>query len=418
MEENKNNGYKIVTQKKQKSNTYKIIMLVILVAFITFLITSIGMYQYFSGESIITKSSLFSNSSSDDIANSIEKYKKIIDKYYLGEVDETKLKEGAIKGYIEGLDDPYTEYISKDEMKNYMEDTMGNFVGIGIYMVKDTENNKIQVLAPIKNSPAEKAGILPGDYIISVDGIQCTGDDFSTISNKIKGEEGSSVKLDIQREDETLSFEIKRENIKVNPVESKLLENNIGYIEFSSFDDGTAEDFKSKYEELEQQGITSLIIDLRNNGGGIVDEALKIADYIADKGSVLLYEVDKNNNEEVEKSENDPIINMPIVILTNENTASSSEILAGALKDLGKAKIVGTKTYGKGVIQEVISLSDGSGLKITTKKYLTPNRTEINGVGIEPDETVELPDTVTSVLNVNEEEDTQLQKAIEILKNN
>lgn len=418
MQENKNNGYKIVTQKKQRSKTYKIVMLVILVAFITFLITSIGMYQYFSSESIITKSSIFSNSSSDDIANSIEKYKKIIDKYYLGEVDEEKLKEGAIKGYIEGLDDPYTEYISKDEMKDYMEDTMGNFVGIGIYMVKDTENNKIQVLAPIKNSPAEKAGILPGDYIIAVDGTQCTGDDFSTISNKIKGEVGSSVKLDIQREDETLSFEIKRENIKVNPVESKLLENNIGYIEFSSFDDGTAEDFKSKYEELEKQGITSLIIDLRNNGGGIVDEALEIADYIADKDSVLLYEVDKNNNEEVEKSKNEPIINMPIVILTNENTASSSEILAGALKDLGKAKIIGTKTYGKGVIQEVISLSDGSGLKITTKKYLTPNRTEINGVGIEPDETVELPDTVTSALNVNEEDDTQLRKAIEILKNN
>lgn len=418
MQENKNNGYKIVTQKKQRSKTYKIVMLVILVAFITFLITSIGMYQYFSSESIITKSSIFSNSSSDDIANSIEKYKKIIDKYYLGEVDEEKLKEGAIKGYIEGLDDPYTEYISKDEMKDYMEDTMGNFVGIGIYMVKDTENNKIQVLAPIKNSPAEKAGILPGDYIISVDGTQCTGDDFSTISNKIKGKVGSSVKLDIQRKGETLSFEIKRENIKVNPVESKLLENNIGYIEFSSFDDGTAEDFKSKYEELEKQGITSLIIDLRNNGGGIVDEALEIADYIADKDSVLLYEVDKNNNEEVEKSKNEPIINMPIVILTNENTASSSEILAGALKDLGKAKIVGTKTYGKGVIQEVISLSDGSGLKITTKKYLTPNRTEINGVGIEPDETVELPDTVTSALNVNEEDDTQLRKAIEILKNN
>lgn len=418
MQENKNNGYKIVTQKKQRSKTYKIVMLVILVAFITFLITSIGIYQYFSSESIITKSSIFSNSSSNDIANSIEKYKKIIDKYYLGEVDEEKLKEGAIKGYIEGLDDPYTEYISKDEMKDYMEDTMGNFVGIGIYMVKDTENNKIQVLAPIKNSPAEKAGILPGDYIIAVDGIQCTGDDFSTISNKIKGEVGSSVKLDIQREDETLSFEIKRENIKVNPVESKLLENNIGYIEFSSFDDRTAEDFKSKYEELEKQGIISLIIDLRNNGGGIVDEALEIAEYIADKGSVLLYEVDKNNNEEVEKSKNEPIINMPIVILTNENTASSSEILAGALKDLGKAKIVGTKTYGKGVIQEVISLSDGSGLKITTKKYLTPNRTEINGVGIEPDETVELPDTVTSALNVNEEDDTQLRKAIEILKNN
>lgn len=417
MEEEKNNGYKVVTQKKQRSQTYKIIMLIVLVAFITFLITSISMYQYLSDGSVIAKSSLFSNSSNDDIANSLEKYKKIIDKYYLGEVDEENLKEGAIKGYIAGLGDPYTEYISKDDMADYMEDTMGNFVGIGIYMVKDIENNRIQVLSPIKNSPAEKAGILPGDYIVSVDGKQCTGDDFSNISNEIKGEAGTTVKIGILRGNETLEFEIKRENIKVNPVEGKVIDNNIGYIEFSSFDEGTAEDFKNKYEELSKQGITSLIIDLRNNGGGIVDEALKIADYIVDKGSILLYEVDKNNNEEVKKSENDPIINMPIVILTNENTASSSEILAGALKDLRKAKIVGTKTYGKGIIQEVLSLPDGSGLKITTEKYLTPNKTEIHGIGIEPDEEVKLPDTVTNILNVKEDEDTQLQRAIEILKN-
>ena len=201
----------------------------------------------------------------------------------------------------------------------------------------------------------------------------------------------------------------------MNPVEGEVLENNIGYIEFSSFDENTAEEFKTKFEELQAQGITSLIIDLRNNGGGIVDEALQIAGYIADKDSVLLYEVDKDNNETVEKNESDPFINMPVIILTNENTASSSEILAGALKDLGKAKIVGKTTYGKGVIQQILTLPDGSGLKITTEKYLTPNRTEINEVGIEPDETVKLPESVENILNVERSQDTQLQKAIEML---
>lgn len=403
-------------EEKRKFKVYKIIMLVVLVAFITFLITSIGMYRYFTGENGIKDTIIVTSSEKSDIESKLEKYRKIIDKYYLGEVDEEKLEEGAIKGYIEGLGDPYTEYISKDDMEEYMEDTMGNFVGIGIYMVKDTDTNRVKVLAPIKNSPAEKAGILSGDLILSVDGVEYTADEMSMASTKIRGEEGSIVKLEIIRGSETLTFEIKRENIKVNPVEGKVIEGNIGYIEFSSFDEGTAEDFKAKYEELENQGIKSLIIDLRNNGGGIVDEALKIADYILDKDSVILYEVDKNNNEEVEKSTNDPIVKVPIIVLTNGNTASSSEILAGALKDWGKAKIVGTKTYGKGIIQQVMTLSDGSGLKITTEKYLTPNKTEINKVGIEPDEKVELPDTVKNELLVEEKDDTQLQKAIEMLK--
>lgn len=283
-------------------------------------------------------------------------------------------------------------------------------------MVQDTKTNQIMVLSPIKGSPAERAGIKPGDYIISVNGEECTASDMTVIATKIKGEEGSTVKLQILRGEETLDFEITRENVIINPVEEEVLENNIGYIEFSSFDEDTAEQFKTKFEELQAQGITSLIIDLRNNGGGIVEEALDIAGYIADKDSVLLYEVDKDNNEEVEKNDDNPIINMPVIILTNENTASSSEILAGALKDLGKAKIVGTTTYGKGVIQQILTLPDGSGLKITTEKYLTPNRTEINEVGIEPDETVELPESVESIFNVERSQDTQLQKAIEMLK--
>ena len=391
-------------------------MLIILVAFVTFILTSIGFYQYFvKGDSLNKYLAFMTSEGSQDISQTLDTYRAVIDKYYLGDVDEESLKEGAIQGYIEGLGDPYTEYISKEDMEDYMEDTMGNFVGIGIYMVQDTETNQIMVLAPIKGSPAEKAGIQPGDYIVAVNGEPCTADDMTAISTKIKGEEGSTVKLQILRGEETLDFDITRENIIINPVEGEVLENNIGYIEFSSFDENTAKEFKTKFEELQAQGITSLIIDLRNNGGGIVDEALEIAGYIADKDSVLLYEVDKDDNETVEKNTSNPIINMPVIILTNENTASSSEILAGALKDLGKAKTVGTTTYGKGVIQQILTLPDGSGLKITTEKYLTPNRTEINEVGIEPNETVELPESVENVLNVDRSQDTQLQKAIEML---
>ncbi len=400
-------------EEKTRFKAYKIIMLVILVAFITFLLTSIGMYQYFLNKNMPISSLVGDNS---DIQETLSRYKNILNKYYLGDVDEEKLKEGAIKGYIEALGDPYTEYISKEDMKDYLEDTMGNFIGIGIYMVENTKEDKIQVLAPIKNSPAEKAGILPGDFIISVDGVEYKGSEMSVASSKIKGKEESSVTIEILRGTETKTFEIEREKIIVNPVEGKILENNIGYIVFSSFDENTAEDFKNQFEELKSQGIKSLIIDLRNNGGGIVQEALKIADYFVEKGEVLLYEIDKNNNEEVKKAKEDKIIDMPVIILTNENSASSSEILAGCLKDLGKAKIVGTKTFGKGIIQNILTLPDGSGLKVTTEKYLTPKKAEINEKGIEPDEVVELPDTVKSVLSVEEKDDTQLKKAIEMLK--
>ena len=400
-------------EKDRKYRIYKTIMLIAISIFITFMVTSISLYTYFSNNPITIS---LSSKDTNNISNKIKKYREIIDKYYLGEIDENKLEEGAIKGYIEGLGDPYTEYISKEDMKDYLDDTMGNFVGIGIYMIKNTQYDKIQVFSTIKGSPAEKAGIQAGDLIVSVNGIEYKADDMTTASNNIKGEEGTKVTIELLRGVQNLKYEITREKVKVNQVEGKVISNNIGYIQFTSFDETTAQDFKAKYEELAKKGIQSLIIDLRNNGGGIVDQALEIADYITTKDSVLLYEVDKNNKETVKKAKNDPIINMPIIILTNENTASASEILAGALKDLGKAKTVGTKTYGKGVIQQILKLNDGSGLKVTIEEYQTPNRNKINKVGIEPDEKVELPDSVESVLNVKESEDTQLQKAIEILK--
>lgn len=399
-------------EKEKNLKIYKIVMLVVLSVFITFMITSISLYTYFTKNPI----SISAKSNNKDISNKLDKYREIIDKYYLGEVDESKLEEGAIKGYIEGLDDPYTEYISKEDMDTYLDDTMGNFVGIGIYMIKNTKYDKIQVLSTIKGSPAEKAGIQAGDLIISVDGIEYKADDMTAVSNKIKGEEGTKVTVELLRGSENVKYELTRSKVKVNQVEGKVISDDIGYIKFTSFDETTAEDFKKQYQELAKKNIKSLIIDLRNNGGGIVDQALEIADYIADKDSVLLYEVDKNNKETVRKAKTDPIINMPIIILTNENTASASEILAGALKDLGKAKTVGTTTYGKGVIQQILKLNDGSGLKITIEEYQTPNKNKINKVGIEPDEKVELPDSVESILSIKESEDTQLQKAIDMLK--
>lgn len=402
-------------EENKKQKIYKIIMLIFVTALITALVTTILVYNYVSNGKGVQYVTIDSDNSK--LSTEISRFKKIIDEYYLGEVDEEKLKEGALKGYIEALEDEYTEYYTKEEMESFEEDTLGNFTGIGIYMVKDTENNVIKVLTPIENSPAYSAGILPGDIISKVDGIEYLGEQMTEAANKIKGEEGSIVYLEIIRGTDTLNFEIKRENIKLNHVESKMLENNIGYLKLSTFDEGCSDEFKQKYDELKNNStVKSLVIDLRNNGGGLVDEALKIADYMTDKGNTLLITVDKKEKEEIRKAKENKYINIPIVILINENTASASEILAGALRDNNVAKIVGTKSYGKGVIQEVLSLSDGSGIKITTNEYFTPNKTKINKVGIEPDEKVYLPTTVKNVLTVEEKDDTQLQKAIQIAK--
>ena len=401
----------------KRQRIYKSIMLVALTAFITCILTT----AFIANKYNLGKNSLSSliggnSGGTDNLIASMKGIESLIEKYYLKEIDEQAVIDGAIDGYVSALGDPYTEYIPASEMEEYTQDIMGNYVGIGIYMVQNVEKNVIEVLTPIKESPAEAAGILPGDIIVAVDGIEYSGEEMTTASNNIKGEEGTKVKLTILRGTETLELEITRSKINTNPVIAETLENNIGYLEISSFDEGTAEEFKTKYETLKEQGITSLIIDLRNNGGGLVDEALQIADYIVPKGKELLITVDKNNNEVIEKAEEDVLIDMPIVVLVNENSASAAEILAGALKDLDEATLVGTTTYGKGVIQQVLSLSNGSGLKITVEEYYTPNRNKIDGVGIEPDEKVELPETVTNPLSVSREEDTQLQKAMELLK--
>lgn len=399
-------------EKSKRYKIYKIIMIVVLTAFITFMVTSISLYSYFVKNPV----SVSAQSTNKDIASKLTKYREIIDKYYLGDVEDTALEEGAIKGYIEGLGDPYTEYISKEEMDTYLDDTMGNFVGIGIYMIKNTQYDKIQVLSTIKGSPAEKAGIQAGDLIISADGVEYSADDMTTASNKIKGEEGTKVTIEVLRGAEKLKFELTREKVKVNQVEGKVLSNNIGYIKFTSFDETTAEDFKNQYQELAKKGIQSLIIDLRNNGGGIVEEAINIADLFTTKNSTLLITTGKNTEEEITKAKKDKEIDMPIVILVNENTASASEILTAAIKEnCDKVTIVGKTTFGKGVIQTIFTLTDGSGLKLTTNEYYTPKRNKINKIGIKPDVEVDFPEN-ESVYSIEKQKDTQLQKAIELLK--
>ena len=401
-------------EENKKQKIYKIIMLIFVTALVTALITSVVVYNYATNGNSMK---ITSSSTATDLEKSISKFKKIIDEYYLGDVDEEKLKEGALKGYIEAIGDEYTEYYTKEEMDSFEEDTLGNFTGIGIYMVKDTENNVIKVLTPIDGTPAYNAGIQPGDIISKVDGVEYTGEQMTEAANKIKGEVGTTVKLGIIRGTENLELEIKRENIKINHVEGKTIDNNIGYLKLSTFDEGCADEFKQKYDELNaNKNIKALVVDLRNNGGGLVEEALNIADYFTDKDSKLLITVDKKEKEEIRKAKQSKYINVPVVVLINENTASASEIFAGALRDNGIAKIVGTKSDGKGVIQEVLTLQDGTGIKITTNEYFTPNKTKINKVGIEPDETVNLPETVKNVLTVEEKDDTQLQKAEEILK--
>ena len=401
------------SEKMQRA--YKIIMLVVLTVFLTFLLTTVY-YTKKLGIDGNTKYIMVQDES-ESIGATLQRFKTLIDSKFLGEVNEEDLKNGAIKGYIAGLNDEYTQYFTKEEMDEFYVDTMGNFDGIGIYMTSDTNTNTIVIISPIKDSPAHKAGLLPGDIINKVDGKSYSGEELDEASNAIKGEIGTSVELEINRNGEVFTVNVTRENVKVNHVESKIIDGNIGYLEIASFDEGCGEEFLKKYNELKEQNITSLIIDLRNNPGGIVKEALDIAEYMVDKDALLLITMDKNNNKEEYRSEaNGKVIDVPVVILVNENSASATEILAGALKDNNAARIIGTTTYGKGLIQELIRLTDGSGIKMTTNEYYTPNQNRINKVGITPDEIVELPEEFKGELDIPEESDTQLQKAIEFLK--
>jgi len=398
----------------KKNQILRTIMTITLTAVITFSITSLWLY----GNNNIKNASVISGIlQSDKLTTKINTIKSKIEKEYLRDYDENELTEWAVKGYVAGLNDIYSEYFTADEMAEYSADTLGEYVGIGVYITKNTETNQIVIYGTIKDSPAEKAGLQTNDILIEVDGKKVNGDNYSDITTKIKGKEGTKVKLKVQRGEEEKEFEITRKKVEIINVSSQMLDKGIGYIYISSFD-GTKlnEQFEKEYNSLKDQGATTLIVDVRNNGGGIVDEALEIADLFTEKDTTLLIEKNKDGNEDVTKAKKDKTINMKTVLLVNQKSASASEILAGIFKDkVDNATLVGTTTFGKGVIQILYQLPDGSGLKITSREYYTPNRRKIDGKGIDPD--VKVSDYEYNG-KVDLKNDTQLQKAIETLTEN
>ena len=396
------------TEKKNKR--IRFILITILVALIAAVAASeFTLFYYYGGMSLEKdEASQDASLNIEAIANSLKNFREVIDEYFIGDIDEQKLMDETIKGYVRGLDDPYSEYMTAEEWGKFKTNTMGNYVGIGIYMSVD-KNDNIVVVAPIKGTPAEKAGLQTGDVIVYVDDENMLGVSSELVSAKIKGEEGTKVKITVLRGEEYLDFEIERKSIKVYHVETEMLENKIGYISLLTFDQGCAEEFKNAYNDLKAKGAKKLIIDLRNNTGGLVEECLQIADMILPKGSIELITVDAKGEKIYSESNKEPIFgDEKIVVLINEYSASASEILVGALMDNNKAISVGKKSYGKGVIQTVLELNDGSVLKLTISEYYTPNESKINEIGITPTHEVEMNDET--------DEDEQLNKAIELLK--
>ena len=331
---------------------------------------------------------------------------------YTDEMSEEILNESAIKGYVEGLGDPFSVYYDAEETKSLMESTSGEFGGIGVGLTQNIDTMIISFTNVYEDSPGERAGFKEGDILYKVNGEEVTGQDLDQVVSKIRGEKGTEVELTVLRGEQMEEYTgtAIRDIIEVTTVSSELLEDSIGYIAVSGFEKVTYHQFEEAIEELKTQGMTGLIVDLRNNPGGNLSTVCEMTDLILPKG-IIVYTEDKNGKKQMEMSDEEHQLDLPLVVLVNGNSASASEIFAGAVQDYGAGKIVGTTTYGKGIVQQIYSLSDGTALKITTSEYFTPNGRNIHGKGIVPDVVVEY-----EYDEANPEADNQLQAAIDILK--
>lgn len=397
----------------KKKRIVVVVLLLILTNLITFTLSNIVSVKY--NDKVIVPSSeynmLISTYGRYSKAIELEKY---IKENYLGEVDEEKLFDGQLKGMFEALGDPYSTYMNVDEFKSFTEETEGVYGGIGI-IVTPGEDNLITVVSPIEDTPGERAGIKTGDKIIKVDGEEFTADKMDEAVKRMKGAPNTPVTITVLRTGKSgntqyIDMKIIREEIRLQTVKSDIINSDIGYIKITSFDELTYDDFKKHLNSLMDKNISGLILDLRNNPGGLLNVCVDIADELLGEG-IIVYTETKNGEKQYEYSDKD-YVDIPLVLLVNEGSASASEILAGAIKDHNRGILLGNKTFGKGIVQRIRQLKDGSGFKLTVSEYFTPKGENIHGIGIEPDIKVDLPEDIQQIGLENLKEDTQLQAAI------
>ena len=351
-----------------------------------------------------------------DVQAKVDEINKYIEYYYYFDIDPEFQEESFYDGIMNGLNDPYSVYYTKEEYEDLLEDNSGEYFGVGAVVTQDT-TMKVTVVRPIKGSPAEAAGVKADDVIVEVDGTEITDQELSLVVEMIRGEKGTTAHIKVYRpsEDKYIEFEIQRAEVENVSVDYKMLDNKVGYISVTQFYENTSKEYKEAVEDLEKQGAKGLIVDLRDNPGGLLNAVVDMCAYTLDGGNIV---TTKNRDGKITSSyddKDDHSINIPMVVLVNGNSASASEIFAGAMKDTGTAKLVGTTTFGKGIVQSILPLSDGTAIKITVSKYFTPGGNDIHQIGIEPDYEVELEDR-TNAVNLDYEDDLQLHKAEEVIK--
>ncbi len=352
------------------------------------------------------------NGSGSDTSGKLGTLRKLIDQTYLGEVEDDALREGIYKGFISGLDDPYSVYYDAEETRALIETTEGEYDGIGAVLSQDINTGVVTLIRIYEGSPAMEAGLRDNDILYKVEDIEVTGKDLSEVVSHIKGEKGTEVNLTVYRGDnhEEVTVTAVRNTIQAQTVAYRMMEDGIGYIAVSEFDLVTYKQYKQALEDLEGQGMEGLVVDLRNNPGGNLSTVCEMLDLMLPEG-LIVYTEDKDGNRDEERSDEAHQFNLPLAVLMNGNSASASEIYAGAIQDYGTGVIVGTQSYGKGVVQQIFDLKDGTSVKLTIAEYFTPKGRNIHGTGITPDVEVEY--------EVNEEDpeaDNQLDKAVEALR--
>ncbi len=338
---------------------------------------------------------------------------EMIDEYYLEDAQESALEQGVYKGMIEALQDPYSTYYSQEELEELQNKTQGIYYGIGARVGIDADTQLPRIASVIEGTPAQEAGLMAGDLLYEVDGTCVQGMDLNSAVALVKGDEGTIVHLTVIREGETdyLEFDVERRKLENETVSYEMMEDGIGYIQIQEFDDVTVDQFSEALDACRREGMQGLILDLRGNPGGNLSTVCEIARMMLPEG-LIVYTEEKNGDREEYTCDGSRQLTEPLVVLVDSNSASASEILAGAVKDYGIGTLVGTTTFGKGIVQRIMKLSDGSAVKLTVSKYYTPKGNNIHEIGISPD--VEVPFEAEAYLE--DGTDNQLDKAVEVLK--